>query len=269
MPPTARSGLDSNYTELVNSQALDSAESILPQNPLQYDDPDMRIQTESTQLQSLVSSNANSTHDNSARSDDDKFKFRIYTQDLELQSLSGASTAADESNDSAGVRSRRKYDIRTKLHVPVFTGAGPIARLRNLGNESRFSGWRFGVLTGCVTATFVLVSNIVLLLLKTFRHGGCQNGIAELARGAYPSITTISGAYHLVINILSTLLLGASNYCMQVLSSPTRSDVDRAHEKVQWLGVGVLSFRNLFYIDRRRFWLWCMLAISSLPLHLL
>lgn len=74
---------------------------------------------------------------------------------------------------------------------------------------------------------------------------------------------------HLAINVLSTVLLGASNYCMQCLSSPTRGDVDKAHSKGVWLDIGVPSVRNLRRISGRRFALWCLLAVSSIPLHFL
>lgn len=77
-----------------------------------------------------------------------------------------------------------------------------------------------------------------------------------------------SGA-HLVINILSTLLLGACNYSMQCLSSPTRAEIDKAHNKGVWLDIGVPSVRNLRRLSTARVTLWWLLAISSIPLHLL
>ena len=76
---------------------------------------------------------------------------------------------------------------------------------------------------------------------------------------------------HLGINIVSTLLLGASNYCAQLLVAPTRSEVDRAHEKKDWLDIGVPSFRNLWKrrIARKRKATWTLLMISSVFLHLI
>ncbi|KAL9601249.1 MAG: hypothetical protein Q9219_002654 [cf. Caloplaca sp. 3 TL-2023] len=74
---------------------------------------------------------------------------------------------------------------------------------------------------------------------------------------------------HLLINVLSTVLLAASNYCMQCLSSPTRAKIDRAHARHRWLDIGVPSVRNLFRISRSRALLWSLLALSSFPLHLL
>lgn len=70
-------------------------------------------------------------------------------------------------------------------------------------------------------------------------------------------------------NVLSTLLLGASNYTMQCLASPTREEVDRAHSQNRWLDIGVPSIRNLTRISSHRKVLWWLLVISGVPLHLL
>jgi hypothetical protein len=72
-----------------------------------------------------------------------------------------------------------------------------------------------------------------------------------------------------LINGLGTLLLAASNACMQCLSAPTRQDIDGAHAKHDWLDVGVISPRNLFRVKWWRSVLWFFLALSSIPLHLL
>ena len=55
---------------------------------------------------------------------------------------------------------------------------------------------------------------------------------------------------------------------MQRLSTPTRTEVDLAHAKRNWLDIGVPSPKNLGYIQRSRAALWLVLAVSSLPLHL-
>ncbi len=65
------------------------------------------------------------------------------------------------------------------------------------------------------------------------------------------------------------MLLGASNYTMQCLSAPTRSEVDKAHSQGIWLDIGVPGVRNLRRISGVRITLWWLLAISSIPLHLL
>ena len=70
----------------------------------------------------------------------------------------------------------------------------------------------------------------------------------------------------LAINVLSIMLLAASNYCMQCLSSP---EVDRAHSRHIWLNTGVPSVRTLRRIAQNRIILWWLLASWGIPLHFL
>jgi hypothetical protein len=70
------------------------------------------------------------------------------------------------------------------------------------------------------------------------------------------------------INALSTILLGASNYCAQLLLAPMRRDIDRAHGQSKWLDIGVQSFRNLRACKPMRKTLWSSLMLSSALLHL-
>ena len=72
-----------------------------------------------------------------------------------------------------------------------------------------------------------------------------------------------------MINVLSTALLGASNYTMQCLTSPTRDEIDVAHARHDWLDIGTPSLRHLRKVSWDRIGLWWLLALSSIPLHLL
>jgi hypothetical protein len=128
-------------------------------------------------------------------------------------------------------------------------------------------GWRAGLMMGICTAFFVLVFNIGLLIKGVIL--GYREGVASLAQGDSVKVSNYDRVYHTFINILSTLLLGASNYAMQVLSSPTRENADAAHARGSWVEIGVVSPRNFKIISRKRKLLWWMLAISSVPLHLL
>jgi hypothetical protein len=131
------------------------------------------------------------------------------------------------------------------------------------------SDWRLGLLIGCGASGLVLIINITILLVGAFHYGGFQNGIGTLAQGQSRSITHRSTAYHVLINLASTILLTSSNYCMQVLCSPTREEVDQAHRHIQWLNLGVLSPHNLRHVTVRRILLFWTLGLSSVPLHLL
>lgn len=100
---------------------------------------------------------------------------------------------------------------------------------------------------------------------------GIYHGFGDLYQGDCKLVARYNTVAHLGINIVSTLLLSASNYCAQLLVAPTRSEVDRAHEKRDWLDIGVPSFRNLWKrrIAQKRKATWTLLMISSVLLHLI
>ena len=56
---------------------------------------------------------------------------------------------------------------------------------------------------------------------------------------------------------------------MQLLVSPTRAEVNKAHEQQRWLDIGIPNIRNLRFVSIRNRILWFLLVFSSLPLHLL
>ncbi|KAF9060836.1 hypothetical protein BDP27DRAFT_1272762 [Rhodocollybia butyracea] len=55
---------------------------------------------------------------------------------------------------------------------------------------------------------------------------------------------------------------------MQSISAPTRTEVDRAHEKGFWLDIGLQSMHNLGHTGSWKRLLWTLLSVSSIPLHL-
>ena len=132
----------------------------------------------------------------------------------------------------------------------------------------KLEGYHFGVLCCTVISAMVLIINLILTIWAVL-SSGVQNGLGTLQDGSCKRTTTLTFWAHLAINVLSTLLLGASNYSMQCLSSPTRKEIDIAHGKGVWLDIGVPSVRNLRHLSMGRVALWWLLAISSIPLHLL
>ena len=119
-------------------------------------------------------------------------------------------------------------------------------------------------------STTVLVFNTSMMIYAVVKYG-ISHGFGDLYQGDCKLVARYNIVVHLGINIVSTLLLGASNYCAQLLVAPTRFEVDRAHEKRDWLDIGVPSFRNLWKrrIARKRKATWTLLMISSVLLHLI
>ena len=132
----------------------------------------------------------------------------------------------------------------------------------------RFQGWRMGATLSAIGAATILLFNIILTIAASARSPG-HGGLVNIQEGSCSESDRLDFWLHLLINALSTILLAASNYCMQCLSSPTRKDIDKAHAQHRWLDIGVQSFRNLGSISGYRLCLWWLLALSSIPLHLL
>ncbi|RAL07797.1 uncharacterized protein BO97DRAFT_446566 [Aspergillus homomorphus CBS 101889] len=141
------------------------------------------------------------------------------------------------------------------------------------GNE-----WIKGaVICTWITGT-ILVINIIMTITALLiayvqqpnrRTNRAQFEMAELYSGQCARSSHWATGLHVVINALSTILLGASNYVMQCLGAPSRADVDRAHAKARWLDIGTFSLRNFAVMDRRRKILWVLLLISSTPIHMI
>ena len=129
-------------------------------------------------------------------------------------------------------------------------------------------GWRASskIALGC--AVTVLITNICLTIGIVTAGMKMMDGVYMVYEGSCSKTQTKDSWVHLCLNIVATILLASSNYCMQLLTSPTRSEVDRAHAKRTWLDIGIPSIRNLGSLRKKKVALWWMLAISSVPLHL-
>ena len=132
----------------------------------------------------------------------------------------------------------------------------------------KINGYHFGVLCCAWTSGAVFLLNLVITGWAIHRSGNF-NGLGTLQEGSCKQSSKLGFWIHLLINILSTALLSASNYAMQCLNSPTRAEIDKAHSKGDWLDVGLISIRNLRTATLYRQILWWALAISTIPLHLL
>jgi hypothetical protein len=121
--------------------------------------------------------------------------------------------------------------------------------------------------TVCAFSVFLL--NLSIFAWVTAHSGFPSTGRQKLYQGSCETATRLNSGFHFLINILGTVLLSCSGYCMQYLSAPTRDEVTHAHAKGKWLDIGVLSMRNLVTIEKKRAMLWLVLAATSLPFHLL
>ncbi|THY44811.1 hypothetical protein D6C99_06632 [Aureobasidium pullulans] len=130
------------------------------------------------------------------------------------------------------------------------------------------SGWRVGATSAAALATLSLALNLIARVFIS-KHSKLTAGISSIYTGNCEMVEKYDTWIHLAINVVSTALLSGSNYCMQVLCAPNRKEVDDAHARKRQMDIGVPSLRNLTLIRKEKFLLWCLLGLSSLPLHLM
>lgn len=88
------------------------------------------------------------------------------------------------------------------------------------------------------TAIAVLLLNLVFTIVAVAKFGHI-GGIGIVYQGSCAVVNSLTIWMHVLVNALSALLLSASNYTMQALSAATRTEIDRAHAKGDWLDIGV------------------------------
>ena len=160
------------------------------------------------------------------------------------------------------VRSREDALLLTDLSKPNKPPAVP----HKSGKYT--NGWRSTVVSNIVLGVVILIINLALAIW-IYADYPVKSGVATIYRGHCDKTKNVIIVLHLAICILSTLLLGASSYCIQVLTAPTRHEIDAAHARHKSLSIGVTGLDNLFYLDRKKSVLCFLLAVSSIPLHLL
>ncbi|PVH98584.1 hypothetical protein DM02DRAFT_615710 [Periconia macrospinosa] len=182
------------------------------------------------------------------------------------QSDTGSST------ELRALRQPSEYDVET-TYQPRSTSKIDLLEAKSRPSSQSVkrwtSGWRFGATTGAGAVLIVFIINLVVTIWGTRLNpsDSSANG-GLLYEGDCDRVDRLNSGIHILINVLSTVLLSASNYCMQCLSAPTRKDIDQAHAKRQWLDIGVPSLHNLRRISRKRALIWSLLGLTSLPLHL-
>ncbi|KAJ5164845.1 uncharacterized protein N7500_006675 [Penicillium coprophilum] len=134
--------------------------------------------------------------------------------------------------------------------------------------------WIVGVRYCAAAGACILVINLIFIIVAAgmstrYSTNSAWGDSAVIYDGDCGIVKRWSVGLHLIINVLSTLILAASNYCMQTLVAPTREEVDVAHARGQWLDIGGASIRNLLAIGGDRLGLWIILMLTASPFHLM
>lgn len=180
----------------------------------------------------------------------------------ELRTLTAASTKSVKSDIDIDTE-YRPHAQHTDASSLLSTKGAKKTRVQRVFGD-RFTGWRFGALHFAIWASVVFLINFIVTI-----WGSTARDSGVLLDGDCKRVKRLNSGLHVFINILSTILLSGSNYCMQCLSAPTRGEVDKAHAQGKWLDIGIPSLRNVRHLSWKRIILWVLLALTSLPLHLL
>ncbi|KAJ8131683.1 hypothetical protein O1611_g1943 [Lasiodiplodia mahajangana] len=114
----------------------------------------------------------------------------------------------------------------------------------------------------------IFATNLSILVYASSKYPA-RDGVGLLYAGDCDTVKSANRWLHLLINVLSTGMISASSFCIQLQASPTRADVDKMHGLNKWLDIGAPSLRNLRYIGQWRLACCIVLAFSSLPIHLI
>ncbi|KAL1899798.1 hypothetical protein Sste5346_002664 [Sporothrix stenoceras] len=126
-------------------------------------------------------------------------------------------------------------------------------------------GWRAGVALHGVLALIIFVvglSGLVVALTVLHRDGGRMSMATLFTSHAVPvtdaGSASCSGAHPVawllraILALFSVALLAGAQYVFQILSSPTRAELDAAHSARRWLDIGVPSLRNIVFLLGQR-----------------
>lgn len=125
-------------------------------------------------------------------------------------------------------------------YTPVDIELEPRVRLKAPDSGSKtwkkyLQGWRFTVATGACLSLCVLWANVGILLWAQKKEASSHNTIT-LFQGSCSQRDRIMALSQLAINILSTLLLGASSSCMQYdFSHSPRSSLFKHYVLIQYV----------------------------------
>ena len=99
---------------------------------------------------------------------------------------------------------------------------------------------------------FVILVAAIICFVLAATSSRMLGGESTIREGRCETIQNIDRGIHVVVNVGSGILVVGATYIFQVLSSPTRTEVDAAHDKLQWFDIGIPSLRNLLKIGKGR-----------------
>ncbi|KAI0521797.1 hypothetical protein F5B22DRAFT_502769 [Xylaria bambusicola] len=151
-----------------------------------------------------------------------------------------------------------------------FTSSGGGLSGSSHGSDLRrhFTGWRGGIVYNTLLAIIILIVGIISLILVITRTKEFSGQLAIFS-GNCSTATRINIGVHVVINVFTVVLLAGANYVFQILTSPTRREVAEAHDRKQWLDIGMCSLRNFLHVSGFRAGLAAVIIVVAIALQVI
>ncbi|KAI1493769.1 hypothetical protein F5X96DRAFT_676900 [Biscogniauxia mediterranea] len=130
------------------------------------------------------------------------------------------------------------------------------------------SGWRLAAAVNTALTCACAALLLALLAWSVGRAGGAVRTNLVFFAGGCDESRAVNLWLHLLLNVFSTIILASSNFFCQVLSSPSRCEVDASHAEGTSMYIGIPSFSNVFRVRKFKGWIWTLFFLSSIPLHL-
>ncbi|KAJ1326490.1 DUF6536 domain-containing protein [Microdochium nivale] len=155
---------------------------------------------------------------------------------------------ADEQRSNAQFTRRRESLTSTPIvFSELYSSSTDLTRgvpSSSRSHRGRYlSGWRGGLRLNAVLVAVIFVATLTCLIFAIIQTKTIS-GDFTLYSGACTTAKQISIGIRAAINVSAIGILAAANYALQVLSSPSRVEIDRAHAKRQWLDIGMPSVKN-------------------------
>jgi hypothetical protein len=125
------------------------------------------------------------------------------------------------------------------------------------------TGWRGGIAINVILSLVALAVAAVCLAFAA-KQARMLGGQLEVRKGECSAIKGWSYGISIAVNVLGLIILAGANYAFQVLSSPTRPEIDIAHQQQSWVDIGIPSLRNLIFINGIRAFLAAAIVVLGI-----
>ncbi|PLN85485.1 hypothetical protein BDW42DRAFT_202356 [Aspergillus taichungensis] len=127
--------------------------------------------------------------------------------------------------------------------------------------------WTQGVLLCIYVMIAILAIHLSMTVIFALRARSNKSR-SMFYQGDCDTVNGISIGLALLINAIGVALTATSNYCCQIVTAPSREEVDWAHNKRTWVAIGSQSMTNIWLAAPWRKVLWLVLCATSIAIQL-